>query len=567
MHNYPISTLSRYARTRAVYLGALLLAACGGGGGGAGGGGGGGASSLPLAIALSPSSLSDNLVQSLPRNFKFKATVTGSVSGLVYVVITDNIGVLQGNSTITMNQDGTYTATITTSPNLSVGTHNGTLDIRACGDTGCSSLYGVTSLPYTFQVSAPSNLTTLSAWTGVPEWNTDRGNVAHTGYVPVTLDPIAFSPRWLWTPANASTTPGVYTFLSVPISDSSNQLLYVTSSNTNGTSSVIYALHESDATNAWVVNATAVNPNQYPGGLTVSNQVLYTSISNGNGPLGGMYFSAYNATTGATKYQTWYSVGCSASCDAGSPAISNTVAFVNPGWSRVSAVGSSPIMAFNVSTGAYLWTAQAGGASGAAPALDSQGLYTYIPNSSYQNGPGFTAMDPTTGVSNYSIGRPQTPIQQGQAYYNGSTPVLDGVGGALVVLGPGTLTSPLSHFDFSTKTLDWEIDGAYQSLPSVVNGTFFVGNASPFRLEARGVTDGGLLWSWSPPTYDGAFTFYSVVATQNLAFVSTDQTVYAIDLTTHLPVWSFPMGGRLSISTSGILYIQGGGKVAAVNLH
>jgi len=565
MHNYPISTLSRYARTRAVYLGALLLAACGGGGGG---GGGGGASSLPLAIALSPSSLSDSLVQSLPRNFKFKATVTGSVSGLVYVVITDNIGVLQGNATITKNLDGTYSATITTSPNLSVGTHNGNLDIRVCGDTGCSSLYGVTSLPYTFQVSAPSNLTTLSAWTGVPEWNTDRGNVAHTGYVPVTLDPIAFSPRWLWTPANASATPGVYTFQSVPISDSSNRLLYVTSWSTNGTSSVIYALHESDATNAWVVNATAVNPYQYPGGLTVSNQVLYTSIRNGNGSPGGMYFSAYDATTGATKYQTWFSVGCSVSCEAGSPVISGAVAFVNPGSSGSSVVGASPIMTFDVSTGAYLWTAQAGGAAGAAPALNSQGLYTYIPNSSYQNGPGFTAMDLTTGVTNYSIGRPQTPIQQGQEYYNGSTPVLDGAGGALVVLRPGTnSTSPLSHFNFGTKTMDWEINGAYQTIPSVVNGTFFVGNLSPFQLEARRVTDGGLLWSWSPPAYDGAFTFYSVVATQNLAFVSTDQTVYAIDLTTHLPVWSFPMGGRLSISTSGILYIQGANKVAAVNLH
>ena len=79
-----------------------------------------------------------------------------------------------------------------------------------------------------------------------------------------------------------------------------------------------------------------------------------------------------------------------------------------------------------------------------------------------------------------------------------------------------------------------------------------------------------VLWSWVPGTDDTAF-HRNVVVTKNLAFVSTNRAVYAIDLVTHQPVWSYPAPGMLAVSGSGMLYIVEGareptGRLIAINL-
>jgi outer membrane protein assembly factor BamB len=61
---------------------------------------------------------------------------------------------------------------------------------------------------------------------------------------------------------------------------------------------------------------------------------------------------------------------------------------------------------------------------------------------------------------------------------------------------------------------------------------------------------------------------YSLVVTDNLAFVSGWDKTVAIDLATHRQVWEYPASGQLSISNRGVLYIGGeGGKIIAINLR
>jgi len=57
-----------------------------------------------------------------------------------------------------------------------------------------------------------------------------------------------------------------------------------------------------------------------------------------------------------------------------------------------------------------------------------------------------------------------------------------------------------------------------------------------------------------------------VLLTNNLVFVSTDNATYAIDRTTHAQVWSYPFSGKLSLSANGILYINSGSSILAVNV-
>jgi outer membrane protein assembly factor BamB len=57
-----------------------------------------------------------------------------------------------------------------------------------------------------------------------------------------------------------------------------------------------------------------------------------------------------------------------------------------------------------------------------------------------------------------------------------------------------------------------------------------------------------------------------VVVTKNLAFVSTNRAVYAIDLATHQPVWSYPVAGMLAVSGNGMLYIVEGSRTTTGRL-
>jgi hypothetical protein len=63
-------------------------------------------------------------------------------------------------------------------------------------------------VPFSVTIAAaPANagLTPLIPWPGVPGWVTYQGNISHTGFVPVTLDPSRFAYRWVWmTPSQSN---------------------------------------------------------------------------------------------------------------------------------------------------------------------------------------------------------------------------------------------------------------------------------------------------------------------------------------------------------------------------
>ena len=57
------------------------------------------------------------------------------------------------------------------------------------------------------------------------------------------------------------------------------------------------------------------------------------------------------------------------------------------------------------------------------------------------------------------------------------------------------------------------------------------------------------------------------ILTNNLVFVSTDASTFAIDRTTHLPVWNYAASGSLALSANGVLYIKGTYSIVAINLR
>jgi outer membrane protein assembly factor BamB len=148
-----------------------------------------------------------------------------------------------------------------------------------------------------------------------------------------------------------------------------------------------------------------------------------------------------------------------------------------------------------------------------------------------------------------------------------------GAANSVICINVGSQNSnSLLDFNTSTKTLAWSSAGPYGGNPAYAGGTIYATNKSPMRLEARSEASGTLLWSWGPP--DGGEISYvgDVLVTNNLVFLSTNKTIYAIDTTTHQSVWSMPTSGYLALSEYGVLYVVESvsgsttGKVYALNV-
>jgi len=59
-----------------------------------------------------------------------------------------------------------------------------------------------------------------------------------------------------------------------------------------------------------------------------------------------------------------------------------------------------------------------------------------------------------------------------------------------------------------------------------------------------------------------------IIVTRNMLLVSTVANTYAVDLSTHQQVWSYPAGGRLALSAQGILFIaQSSGRLSAISVR
>jgi outer membrane protein assembly factor BamB len=566
----------------------VLSSACGGGSsgvsdggvsdggvsdGGVSDGGGNGPDAGPaLTLTLSPSNLSIRQFQGQTKPLRVYATVKGSVSGTVQVVIVDSASVLQPSVDIRQEPSGVYRASLRTQSGLGIGQHRGTFEIHLCGDASCRQRYGQTSLPYDITVlnEFETHQPPLSPWTGVSDWTTFKGDAAHRGHVPVLLEPARFSQRWLWRDTNPVLDP-TYTHMSAPISVSVDGTAYVTSLQSNGSDSgsVIYALNESDGTQRW---SSDLGDTLASAPTVAAGQVYFLT-----GEASGGRFWSIDARTGSTTLQASIPLTQGYNYGPAQPIIVGQKAYISIGGD------TSETKALDASSGAVLWSVASGGGYRIPPAVDDQRLYFFRPYwSGYTPGPdkgfGFTALDLATGGTAFTIVKPPTAPTEGNVQYRGSAPVLTGNGRALVNRNSGFRTS-LECVDLEKQTLAWEVEGGFDGIPTVVGEVFYIINNFANRLEARSVADGHLLWSWSPSQGVSEYFWSSdIVATNNLVFFSTDQQVYALDVEKRSIVWSYPSPGRVSVSASGILYIvryvRGSsgnlvveGQVAAINLH
>ena len=477
----------------------------------------------PVAV-ITPSPLT----ATIEAQDALRITVTADVAAGLYVGafrVDDPQGFFDAAVTVSAVNGQRYTLTLSAPPKNVAGTYTGTINLQACGSDCAYSpqLPGSpVQIPYTITVTPFVPLPPVPTASGLPEWETYQGNAGHTGFVPVTLDPSHFAPRWTWSlPAGASGTLS-------PVTAGSGKVVIVASGFFSN--AFLFALDEANGSIAWRHDFGSIFAVNHP--ATAGGRVFVASSGHAD-----TFMWAFDLADGAQLFKTPFASQWEHYL---APAFRNGFVYTNGGT-------YGGMYAFKATTGVQKWFANLGQYDLWSPAVDDQNAYAYT-------GAEFAAIDLLTGARAFSIA---DPAFNWSGYALNMSPVLPGDGSVLLVNGIYSFAHPnqLIRYDVASASERWRVDGNFTSDPVVAGGVVYVLDASDNQLEARDQGTGTLLWSWHSSDPQATTITGNLLLTQNLIFLCTSAATYAIDLSTHQAVWSAPVTGALAMSSNRVLYI------------
>lgn len=530
--------MSKVSNMKVGFLGfllSLLLVGCGGG------------DSATTTTSVQVALTSQAIEKELAAGDEVQLSLDGSWSGVnvqpseVYIQVRDVTGRLVTPETKSGTSGDSFSFDLFTQPNLTAGAYTGTVEVRACKDSNCLEVYpgGSKTVGYTLNVA------------GVDDWETHQRNAAHRGYVPIWLNPQRFAKSWEW-----SREPDTEPIGGINAVVTSKGKVYVTKDVYFG-EGILHALNESNGSEAWRVSFSQVPALNPP---AVNNGRAYAAVT------GSQYTSlwAFNADTGAYLYKSAF--------EGQWPHVLAPTAYGDQVYTGGGYYGTMTY-SFSSANGSRNWAHTAGGVWNMyTPAVDDTYVYHY-------NGSALFLIDRATGVTTSTIADP-FGFNSNNDYH--AAPVI-GTRNNVVAFAGGAYNGyassnieayqqrVLSSFNISTKSYEWSTSHTYLTAPAVTNGVIYAARNNPMALDAIEEATGHVLWSWIP-TGNGDTSFHrNIVATRNILFLSTDKAVYALDLASRAPVWSYPKPGMLAISADRTLYIATGavrsdGGLVAVRL-
>jgi outer membrane protein assembly factor BamB len=393
--------------------------------------------------------------------------------------------------------------------------------------TGKVTAVGVGDVTITATVEGKSGSVSLkllqrhtASWSGATEWTTFQGNARHTGHVAVTADPVVFRTLWSRSPLGSGNRLN-------PVTEGGGRV-FVSNQAYFGAQQMA-ALNARTGTEVWSHSfgqIHSVHPPAYGNG-----RVYVTTGGHQDS-----YLYSFDAATGAFQFRAsygnqwsrWYA-----------PVVVDGTVYMAGGY-------YGGMYAFGATEGEAKWFYDTGQFDEWGPAVADGRVYAFT-NS------GLKALDAATGATLFTIGD-----QAYSQFYTGLTPVLGSSSNIVATFG-GQLLS----FDLQNRRIGWQRAGNFRDNQVVVaNGLLYVVNSN--AVEVRRESDGGLEWAWLPPEGQIGRT---MVATNNLLFVSTAGSTYAVDLAARRTVWSHAAGGSLALTQDGILLIAGeDGRLTAIDL-
>lgn len=520
----------------------LALSACGGGGGsdsgnggnagnvgsgggtnpgtGAGTGTGTGTKPDQSWLKLTPASVDLTVLEGEPVEFSIMADSNKLIPQVFNVGVVEKNGVIEPKISLGSWSPVSYEAKMTTSAALAVGTHASTIELRLCEDDPLVCRTPIAGSPWLIPVKItvkPANVTTpLRHITALANWSTSRGNPAHNAYVPAAFDPPNFSRRWVLDGVgNESVTHD-------------NGMVFLAQLGMR-MSGAVRSISEDTGKEVWRQDRLYAQLDP----VAASNGRLY--VIDG---FSSAWLNVLDQTSGDT-------VGFELT---GSPDQRDEAPVVHGNGLYVAGHDSSPLAKYDAASGRLVWRANGIPYATRTPAASGDHVYVYMQKKLYKVGAGDGTI--ASVIDNGPMGHADDREQH---------VVLSPAGRMAFVAENGTLYA----FDLAKNALAWRTDSTVIGQPAVAGDMLYVFGSSG-TLEARDVATGTVQWTASVPLAGFAS---SLLVTNNLVFVSTGGSTQAIDLTTHRKVWEYPLAGELSLSNRGILYIAGGGKLVAFNLH
>jgi hypothetical protein len=489
-------------------------------------------------LTFNPSPVDVTAYEGEVAEFKIAAASSQVIDKKFNVGIVDSRGLIAADVALSTDDPKVPLATLHTVAGLKQGKYATTLEVRLCEDapaTCKSPLPGSPwYVPLALTVKAPTHFTALSALSGVPAWSTYQGNASHTGYVPASFDTAAFNRRWGVAAPVKDPSLG-YGTTKAPALD--NGKAYLASGTILGPW-VLRALDEDSGTTVWSVDMgtkVTVNP------PAAANGKVYIVATAGRDTFLYIYDQANGNLIGKTAMQSQGQM-------YQAPTVFGDAVYNDEGL-------FDGLARFNAADGRLAWSVRASSQrSGWTPAVDAAHAYVYLQNT-------LTVTNVADGSTAYTIDVPGDMGQSSDPYANA------------VILGNQVAYSAsgrrLVAFDLAKHSVAWQTDGHARGQPALANGILYVSGANGSTLEAHLAGTGVLLWSTILPRIGTQYgsEFNTVLATDTLAFLVSQDSTVAVDLATHKVAWTYPLGGKLAISNRGVLYIVAeSGQIAAVNL-
>jgi hypothetical protein len=356
-------------------------------------------------------------------------------------------------------------------------------------------------------------------------WPMFQANARHTGYLPVSLVPESFRLRWQKELAGsfalnpvAAGEGKVFATLQVYFTDTTH----------------LFALRSSDGETLWTQgfgSVFSVNPPSYAYGN------VYVQTGNHSDDT---WLRAFDGDTGAPIFKKPHSAQWE---HYFAPTMYDGKAYINGG-------GYGGMYSFDAYSGQQLWYTTLPQYDSWTPAVDGDKAFAYVGEYT----PGLYVKDRLLGVpANYFV--PDPNFDWGGWSMN-LAPVIGGHDDVIAIQA-GRLIS----FDPTVGAIRWELQGAFTGQPSVAKDRIYAIDGG--QLVVLDELTHVLLWSWQAPS--GSLTGPMIVTDTHL-LASTEQAVYAVDLTSHQSVWSFPVGGSLALADD-TLYVApaNGGPLTAIS--
>jgi outer membrane protein assembly factor BamB len=386
--------------------------------------------------------------------------------------------------------------------------------VRA-GELGAATITATTD-GSSGSVRVSSVIASPSDFTRAAEWTTFQGSFGHSGYVEATIDPGRLREIWSTRPI-----PGA----ELSQATVSGGRVFVATQN-NDIDQRVVALSPADGSRLWTRQIDGVNTLNQP---TFAGGRLYVTTNGVNSA----YLLSLRESDGAVQFQVPFD---------GFESISEAPAIVGGVIATPGGLGGG-VYGFDLASGIQRFFRPGSTIGASVPSVYDGRLYT--------TDRGLQVINPADGT---------LVSQTSDSRFAVTTLAV-----SLNAIGAGISDGRLFAFSLPGRGFQYATDG-FQGTPVAKFDIFAFTGERVAEMEVNGTQR----FSYPVDPRCGN-ELRSLLLTDNLLFISCRNSggdfglTVAIDLRTRLQIWSHPVGGKMSLSATGVLYIVANDRLTAIS--